>query len=504
MNFLKGKYLSTSSIILIVIFIAIGLFSIQRLYTSRIVIGEIANVDVPLIERLTNIETHQLEQSINFERAMRYSEEIDEIPESERGFIEADSIFRYLAELVDIELLKAEQDVRRSLSNTTSKNQKLVLKSLLNSLKKLEKEHTAYENHALAVMRLLEEGRIELAQQIIEGVEREEEKFNKKVEGVLMRLEIFTEEVAADAEGTEYQTLRWIVMLTCFFVMISILAAFMSRSMLNIPMQKMKESAIKIGDGDSDVRVELTPSGLTGEMATAFNEMAGKLDDAKTEIDRYTQFSYTTAHDLKAPVTNLKGLINILESTDANDANYSTTLNHIKKSTNQLFGTVSALNEVISLRETLKAKNETISFVKIYEDIQTSINQQIEDSKALISTDFTDCTELNYPSTHLKSIMLNLLTNAIKYRNPDRMLEISVISMRANGRNTLVVKDNGLGFDSAKHADEIINPFVRLHDHVEGSGLGMYIIKSIVDYHKGSLIIDSHPNVGTTITVHLN
>lgn len=503
MKLSKNKHVSTSSIILVLIFIAISVFSIQRIYTSRIVVGEIAQVDVPLIERLTNIETHQLEQSINFERAIRYSEEIPTIPEAQQSFETADSIFRYLAELVDVELLKAEQEVRNSLTKATSENQKLILKSLLNSMKKLEKEHTNYENHALAVMKLLEDGRIELAQKIIEGVEREEERFNKKVEGVLMRLELFTEEVASSAESEEYETLRWVVMLTCFFVMLSIIAASISKGMVNAPIQQVKESAEKIGKGEMESRVGLNPSGLTGELANAFNDMAGKLENAQKEIDRYTQFSYTTAHDLKAPVTNLKGLINILETTDKNDTNFTTTLDHIKKSSNQLFSTVSALNEVIALRETLKANNETVNFNQVFESIKASISQQIEDAQVQINSDFSNCPELNIPSIHLKSIMQNLLTNSIKYRNPEKPLEITVSSNRANGRNILTVKDNGLGFDSEKHGNEILNPFTRLHNHVEGSGLGMYIIKSIVDFHKGDLMIDSEINSGTTVTVHL-
>lgn len=499
----KSNQFTASNIILIIVFLAISVFSIHRIYNSRIVIGEIARVDVPLIERLTNIETHQLEQAINFERAIRYSEEIGTLAEATKGFEVADSIFRYLAELVDVELLMAEQEIRDALNKTTSKNQKLILKSLLNSMKKMEKEHTNYEDHALAVMKLLEDGRLDMAQQIVERVEGEEEKFNKKVEGVLMRLELFTEEVASSAENKEYSTLRWIVMFTCFFIMISLVGSSLSKSMVNVPISKIKEGAEKIKRGEMDARVDLQPSGLTGELASSFNEMAHKLEAAQKEIDRYTQFSYTTAHDLKAPVTNLKGLISILESTDKNDKNYANTLEHIKKSSNQLFSTVSALNEVIALRETLKAKNELVNVKQIYENIISSISQQVEQSKAKINTDFSNCPELNFPSIHLKSIMQNLLTNSIKYRNPEKPLEIDVTSKMNNKVCSIIIKDNGLGFDSEVNGKEILNPFTRLHNHVEGSGLGMYIVKSIVDYHNGELIVESKPNVGTSITINI-
>lgn len=488
----------------IALLVIISLIIFYRIYESRQVIDEVARIDIPLIEMLTNIETHQLEQSINFERAMRYAEEIDKLDIAQENFETADSLFRKQAELVDVELLEAEAQVEEALQLATSDKHRIKLKSLLNSLKKMEKEHASYENHALQIMTMLENSQIDEAAIKAEKVENEEEQFNKQIEGVLMRLELFTEQVVTVAEKNEYNTLKWIVILTCFFVMVSLIATFTFGYKVWQPIDKLRESTEKIGQGEMGTRVRIEPAGLTGELTAAFNDMAAKLEHAQNEINQYTHFSYRTAHDLKAPVANLKALLGMLESADAGGEEYNSTMANIKKSTDQLYTTVGALNEVIALRETLRNENESLSFEEMFSEITQSIVQQLEAANATIRKDFSQCPNIEYPSLHLKSVMQNLLTNAIKYKSPDKPLEIEIKTEQKGGRTALIVKDNGLGFEADKHKDKMMNPFTRLHTHVEGSGLGMYIIKTIVDNHQGTIDVQSAPNKGTTFTIYLN
>ena len=136
----RGKILGPSGLF-IALLVVICLIIFYRIYKSREVIGEVARIDIPLIEVLTNIETHQLEQSINFERAVRYAEESSSIQSAGESFRVADSLFRKQAELVDVELVEAESHVVSAFSMATDDNHRIKLKSLLNSLKKMEKEH---------------------------------------------------------------------------------------------------------------------------------------------------------------------------------------------------------------------------------------------------------------------------------------------------------------------------------------------------------------------------
>jgi len=471
-----------------------------RIYNSHNSIDEVARIDVPLIETMTNIETHQLEQSINFERAVRYAEEIGKYDNAQSNFAVADSIFRYLAVLVDKELLEAEEQVKIGISEASSDNQRIIMKDLLNELKRMEKEHLSYERDALAVIDLLKEGNLTEAIDRVDDVEAEEEKFNKRVEALLIKIEKYTETVVNIIEIDERTTLRLVVLCTCFFVMIAIISSFISSNKANFPIDQLTEGVKRVTKGETQVHLP-PPSGLTAELTTTFNEMVVKLNDAQEEIDRHIQFSYSTAHDLKAPIVNLIGLLDQLFK---DDDDHDKILALTKSSAKQIQTVVEALNEVHKLRETLDNKFELLYFDQILAEVEKNISVQLETSKVIITKWFAKCPSVKYSEVQLKSIFQNLITNAIKYSSPNRLLEIEIESYRDNDHTVLEVRDNGIGFDSSVSGTEILEPFKQLDPSKEGSGLGLYLIKTIINHHHGHIEVKSKPEKGTIFTIYLN
>ena len=177
-NQVRNVILKRSSFLILLLLI-ISAVALMRMVITYRDIDDVANIDIPLIELLTQVETNQLEQSVAFERAMRYAEELEKSPIAKEQFKHADSTFRYLAKVVDQDLLQIENDVKEAMGMTSQENQLIKLKGLLLAMKKLEADHTSYENHALEVMQLLEEGKLEEAIIKVERVEAEENEFNK-------------------------------------------------------------------------------------------------------------------------------------------------------------------------------------------------------------------------------------------------------------------------------------------------------------------------------------
>lgn len=305
-------------------------------------------------------------------------------------------------------------------------------------------------------------------------------------------------------EDEEILSMKWIVMLTLIFVVLSLIAVYTFSYKIWRPLDDIRSGAEKLGLGLLDTRIKLRSSSITEDIVDAFNSMADRVQAGQKEIDRYMHFSYSTAHDLKAPIDNLKSLLNMLDKDELGEANFDTILRNAKRSADQLSVTVNALNDVNRLREKLKDEPEPLEFDKILEEVGSSMINQIKSANATIKKDFSECRSVEYPYLHLKSIVQNLLTNAVKYRNPDKKLVIEIKTAIKNGRTIIMVRDNGLGFDSIKHKEDVLKPFVRLHSHVNGSGLGMYIIKTILDYHKGTMLIDSQPKMGATFTICLD
>ena len=214
------------------------------------------------------------------------------------------------------------------------------------------------------------------------------------------------------------------------------------------------------------------------------------------------EFSYVAAHDLKAPVTNIKILSDMINSETIIDEQSNEVFGKLKNSIEQLNKTVVSLNDVISFKSTLGYKKEKLNFVEIFDEIKESITEQLVKSKATINADFSECPEIEYPVLHLKSILQNLLTNAVKYRDPDKTLIIQVKTTAYNGSVCLSVKDNGLGFDASRYSEKVFGLFKRLHTGVEGMGVGMYIVKSIVDSHGGRIEVESKPQEGALFNVY--
>ncbi len=234
--------ISGTSLSLIVLLVAMGIFSMVRVYNSHNSINEVARIDIPLIEAMINIETHQLEQSINFERAVRFAEEIGKYDNAKENFNLADSLFRKLALLVDQELLEAERHVKAGIDEASTDSQRITMKDLFNELKKMEREHLGYERDALAVLGLLIKADVAQAIEKVTNVQAKEEKFNKQVERVLIQTEQYTEKVVKSIEKQEKTTLQLVVLLTCFFIMISIVISFIANN-------KVLPTAHSIGQG---------------------------------------------------------------------------------------------------------------------------------------------------------------------------------------------------------------------------------------------------------------
>ena len=496
-----GQHISGASLFLIIMLIAIGIFSMVRIYNSHDSIDEVARIDVPLIEALTNIETHQLEQSINFERAVRFAEEIGKYSNARESFQMADSAFRHLAVLVDEELLQAEEQVKIGISVASNDNQRIIMKDLLNELKKMSKEHLNYERDALAIINLFKQNKKTEAIDRLDDVEAQEEKFNKQIENLLIQIEKYTETIVGSIEADERNTLRLIVLFTCFFVMISIIISFISSNKTVIPIDELTEGVKRVSQGETVVQLSTPAFGLTSELTTTFNEMVVKLHDAHEEIEQHIHFSYSTAHDLKAPITNLIGLLDRL-SKESED--FEKVLDLSKSSAKQIQTVVNALNEVHKLRETLDTKPELINFESLLSEVEKTVSHQMETSKVIITRWFAKCPTIKYPIEHLRSIFLNLITNSIKYSSPNRLLEIEIESYVDEGETVLEFRDNGIGFDSNVNGTEILEPFKQLDTSQEGSGLGLYLIKTIIDHHHGHIDVKSKPGKGTIFTIYLN
>lgn len=213
------------------------------------------------------------------------------------------------------------------------------------------------------------------------------------------------------------------------------------------------------------------------------------------------QFSYITSHNLRAPLSNLIGLLNLVEDIPIENLELQEILSGFNKSTHLLNDTINDLVKVIVIKDNPSIKKEAVFIQKIFENVFGQLNFQIELHKPIIKLDFEKVSIININKAYMESILLNLLTNSIKYKSENRKLKITITTHEIDDTVVLIFKDNGIGIDLVRNRDKVFGLYQRFHNYPDSKGLGLYLVKSQVETMGGTIEIESEVNKGTTFTL---
>jgi PAS domain S-box-containing protein len=219
---------------------------------------------------------------------------------------------------------------------------------------------------------------------------------------------------------------------------------------------------------------------------------------SNTELE---QFSYIISHNLRAPVANIMGI-----ALELNDESHE--LETKKMLNNALMSSVTLLNNVIldlntilRVKKEIAVKKELVNLSGIIDDIQLSIQNLIETEHVEVITDFVLVNEFLAFKSYIYSIFFNLISNSIKYRQAQKSPLIEIKSYMKDDHLVITFKDNGIGIDMTKKKDQVFGLYKRFHQHVEGKGMGLFMVKTQVETMKGNISIKSNVNEGTEFTI---
>ena len=213
------------------------------------------------------------------------------------------------------------------------------------------------------------------------------------------------------------------------------------------------------------------------------------------------QFSYITSHNLRAPLSNLLGILQLLDMSSITDPMSSLLLKNFKDCTLQLNETVNDLINVLIIKNNVNTKRETLSIPQTLDRVISSVQNTIDNYNAEIHQNFEAFDNVEFNKSYLESILLNLLTNALKYSSPDRKPVIRVYTKKEHDVTKLYFSDNGLGIDIERHKNKIFGLYQRFHDHADSKGLGLYIVNSQIRVMGGEIEVASEVDKGSTFIV---
>lgn len=223
------------------------------------------------------------------------------------------------------------------------------------------------------------------------------------------------------------------------------------------------------------------------------------LDD---QNKRLQNFAYIVSHNLRSHAGNLKFMVNLFqETTESTDK--EEIFSHIKTISESLSATMGHLDEIVKIQSEISRERKVVDCEAIFENVRSALRANIESTGAVINADFSACPQLQYIPAYLESIFQNLLTNALKYKHPDRSPIINLHTFSDDKHVYLTFEDNGIGIDLKRYGDQLFGMYRTFHQNKDAKGIGLFMTRNQVEALGGSITVDSIVDVGTKFSIRL-
>src|SRR5690554_730853 len=292
----------------------------------------------------------------------------------------------------------------------------------------------------------------------------------------------------------------------------------------NLPERELVGTMEKGSDNDENFlkQADGTPTWVHGESIYAQDDKGGEFimkvvqdineekvlghelkqinEEQERIINDRENFIYTASHDLQSPINNIEGLVIALKENHGDNPGVLLTM--IEKSIERFRDKIRELSDIGKEQEEAR-KSDQVAFQDIFEEVLLDLEMEISGSGGEMVADFSEVPHIRFPKRNLKSIVQNLISNTVKYRSSDRQLKVKVLTKRVgDGYVLLSVSDNAIGIRE-EDKKRVFQMYERLHHDNKGTGVGMAIVKRIVDNAGGYIELESVVGEGSTFHIYL-
>jgi len=225
------------------------------------------------------------------------------------------------------------------------------------------------------------------------------------------------------------------------------------------------------------------------------------LNDLVLRNTELEQFGYIISHNLRSPVANIIGASSVLNDPDLSPEDKEVLGKGISESVKKLDDVVQDLNNILQVKGEISNNKEIVHFSELVDDIKISIKNLIDQNGIVIQHDFSEINGLLTIKSYMYSIFYNLISNSIKYRRQHIPSFIVIESRLEKNKMELIFTDNGMGIDLNKNGGDVFGLYKRFHNHIEGKGMGLFMVKTQVETLGGKISIKSTENKGTEFKI---
>lgn len=238
------------------------------------------------------------------------------------------------------------------------------------------------------------------------------------------------------------------------------------------------------------------------ELKQKEKELRESLDIISDQNQRLSNFAHITSHNLRNHAGNISMLISHYDSI-SDEEEKDELLGLLRTSSKRLNETIRDLNELIDSQKMEEGELQPLSINEYVQNVKEILTNEIIRKNVKLDLSIPENLNITMSSAYLESILLNLMSNAIKYSHPNRKPVVKISAMKKNGGVELSIADNGLGIDLKKYSKEIFGMYNTFHGNKDSKGIGLFITKNQVESMGGTIDVESEPDKGTTFRLFL-
>lgn len=232
----------------------------------------------------------------------------------------------------------------------------------------------------------------------------------------------------------------------------------------------------------------------------AEKEQKRLIEQLSKQKKQLVEFNQIVSHNLRSPVSSLTALIHFLEKSE-NPSERAEIIDNIKEVNLSLNTLLNDLVDAVKIINDTEIEKESIDVEEVVNLTQKILDGNIKQLNANIRFDNTAWQHIKYPKLYFESIILNLMSNSLKYHSPERNLQIDIKLILENNNKVLLFSDNGIGINLKRYGDKVFKMHKTFHRETPGKGLGLFMTKNQIEAMGGTISVDSEEGKGCTFKI---
>lgn len=234
----------------------------------------------------------------------------------------------------------------------------------------------------------------------------------------------------------------------------------------------------------------------------AEKKLKGLLELTTNQNNSLMNFAHIVSHNLRSHAANLTMISDFVTDESLADDIRKDSLKLLTQASQGLNETISHLNEVVQVKLETDKKLKSIPLKPLVEKVLNDIRAVIDENNADIFIDIPDSIQVKGVLAYMESIVLNLVTNAIKYKDQSKnTTKVAITATDNNETAVLQIEDNGLGIDLDKYGEKLFGMYKTFHGNEDARGIGLFITKNQIESMGGKIVVESQPTIGTIFKV---